>query len=257
MGNIYKWKKLTFINDRRLGLAGLLYTGREPGAIIIVCHGFTGGKEGGGKALAMAEELGKRGYSTLLFDFSGCGESEGSFAGISLSNHINDVKCAVDCCRNLGFKTIVIAGRSFGGTAVLCHGGADKRVAGVSCWSAPAEPFRLFSARLRGNDNPVSENDLVPLSGQGGTVLVKKGFLTDLKKHHVTRRASMISPRPLLVLHGETDDTVPPADAQNIYNAAGEPKSIKIIPGADHQFSGCYHLVWQAFFYWLETHFPG
>ncbi len=256
MNGNYKWRKLFFLNDRGLKLAGLLHTGPVPGAIVIVCHGFTGSKEGGGKAIAMAEELGGRGYSTLLFDFSGCGESKGSFADISLTGHVNDVKCSVSCCHNLGFKTIIIVGRSFGGTAVLCHGGTDKRVAGVSCWSAPAEPFRLFSERLKDNDNPVSENGLVQLSGQGGTVLVKRDFFADLKNHNVTRCASSISPRPLLVVHGEEDDTVPPANAEKIYYAAGQPKSIRIIPGADHQFSGHYHQVWQAFFHWLAAHFP-
>lgn len=254
MNGIYKWGKSTFLNDRGLRLAGLLYTGPDPGTIVIVCHGFTGSKEGGGKAVAMAEELGMRGYSTLLFDFSGSGESEGSFADISLSGHINDVKCSVNYCHDLGFRTIIIVGRSFGGTAVLCHGGTDKRVSGVSCWSAPAEPFKLFSERLK--DNPASESDLVPLPGQKGTVLVKKSFFADLKNHNVTHCASLVSPRPLLVVHGKADDVVPLSNADNIYNAAKDPKSINIILGADHQFNGHYQEVWQTFFNWLAAHFP-
>ncbi|MDD4766161.1 MAG: alpha/beta fold hydrolase [Desulfotomaculaceae bacterium] len=255
MSGIYTWRKLTFLNDRGLNLAGLLYTGLDPGTIVIVCHGFTGGKEGGGKAVAMAEEIGVQGYSTLLFDFSGSGESEGSFADISLSGHINDVKCSVDCCHDLGFKSIILVGRSFGGTAVLCQGGTDQRVAGVSCWAAPAEPFRIFSGRVK--DVSTAENDLVSMSDESGTVLVKKSFFADLKSHNVTHCASSISPRPLLVIHGEADDTVPLSNAENIYTAAGEPKSIKIISGADHQFSGHYQEVWQTFFHWLGAHFPG
>ncbi|MFX4260565.1 alpha/beta hydrolase [Pelotomaculum propionicicum] len=254
MSGTYKWRELTFSNDRGLNLAGLLYTGPEPGTIVIVCHGFTGSKEGGGKALVMAEELGERGYSTLLFDFSGCGESEGSFSDISLSGHINDVKCSVDLCLDLGYKSIIIVGRSFGGSAVLCLGGTDKRTAGVSCWSAPAEPFKLFSERLK--VDPAHENGLVPLSGQSGTVLVKNSFFEDLKIHNAARCASLISPRPLLVVHGEADDVVPLSNAENIYKAAGGPKTIKIISGADHQFSGHYHEVWSAFFNWLENYFP-
>lgn len=254
MSVVYKWRKINFSNDRGLNLAGLIYTGPEPGTIVIVCHGFTGSKEGGGKALVMAEELGERGYSTLLFDFSGCGESEGSFSDISLSGHINDVKCSVDLCYDLGFKSIIIVGRSFGGTAVLCQGGADRRIAGVSCWSAPAEPFKLFSERMK--VNPASESSLVPMSGQGGTVLVKRSFFEDLKIHNVQRCSSLISPRPLLVVHGEADDVVPLSNAESIYKAAGDPKTMKIIPGADHQFKCLYHEVWAAFFTWLEEYFP-
>jgi uncharacterized protein len=254
LSGIYEWKKSTFLNDRGLNLAGLMYAGSDPGTVVIVCHGFTGSKEGGGKALIMAEELGKQGYSTLLFDFSGCGESEGSFFDISLSGHINDIKCSVDYCFDLGFKFIITIGRSFGGTAVLCQGGYDQRVAGVSCWSAPAYPFKLFSERLK--DNTAAENDFVQMSGQGGTVLVKKSFFEDIKSHDVTGCASLISPRPLLVVHGEADDTVPLLNANDIYKTAGEPKSIKIISGADHQFTGHYHEVWGTFFNWLEKYFP-
>lgn len=254
MNKTYKWSKFSFPNNRGLDLAALLYTGPDQDRIVIVCHGFTGSKEGGGKALAMAEEIGKRGYSTFLFDFSGCGESTATFADISLSGHVNDLKCAVDYCYNLGFKTIITVGRSFGGATVLCHCGIDKCVAGVSCWSAPAEPYQLFS--LRTPNKPAAKNDLVPLSGQGGTVLVKNKFFADLKSHNVIHNASLIAPRPLLVVHGEKDDVVPQANAENIYQAAGEPKSIRIIANADHQFTGHYQEVWQVFFHWLDKNFP-
>ncbi len=204
--------------------------------------------------MAMAEELGERGYSTLLFDFSGCGESEGSFADISLSGHINDVKCSVDFCLNLGCKPVITVGRSFGGTAVLCHSGFDQRVVGVSSWSAPADPGRLFSGYLK--EASGVKNNLVPMSGQEGTVFVKMSFFDDLSKHDVTADASLISPRPLLVVHGEFDNVVPLQNAESIFKAAGEPKTIRFISGADHQFSGHYQEVWRTFFDWLEEYFP-
>lgn len=202
----------------------------------------------------MAEKLGKRGCSTLLFDFSGCGESEGQFSDISLTGHINDVHCAVNLCFGAGFKSVITTGRSFGGTAVLCHGGLDQRVAGVSSWSAPADPGSHFSGYLK--EACGSENKLVPLTGQGGTVFVKSSFFDDLSRHDVTGSASMISPRPLLVVHGEADNVVPLINAKNIYCAAGQPKSLKIIPGADHQYTGHCPEVWEAFFNWLEEYFP-
>ena len=248
------WRKVTLQNDRKLSLASLIYTGSEPGTMVVICHGFTGSKEGGGGAISMAEKLGKLGYSTLLFDFSGCGESEGHFSDISLSNHIKDVKCAVDFCHDTGFKSIITVGRSFGGAAVLCHGGTEKKVAGVSSWSAPADPLRHFSGYLKG-PAPL-ERDLVPLTGQGSTVFVKKGFFDDLSRHDVINRASLLSPRPLLVVHGEDDDTVPPVNAKLIFEAAKVPKALKIIPGADHRYSGHYREVWDTFFSWLKANFP-
>jgi putative redox protein len=250
----YAWRKVTLQNDRKLALAGLIYTSGETGIMVVVCHGFTGNKEGGGRALTMAEELGRLGYSTLLFDFSGCGESEGQFSDINLSNHINDLKCAVEFCHDFGFKSIVTVGRSFGGTTVLCHGGTENKVAGVSSWSAPADPSRHFSVYLKEPAPP--ENDLVPLTGQGGTVFVKKSFFDDLSRHNVLGRASLLSPRPLLVVHGENDNVVPLVNAKFIFEAAGEPKTLKIVRGADHQYSGHYQEVWKTFFSWLQANFP-
>jgi pimeloyl-ACP methyl ester carboxylesterase len=254
LNSVYHWRNVTIKNERRLKLAGILYTGPAQSTAVIVCHGFTGSKEGGGRALAMAEVLGGLGYSTLLFDFSGCGESEGIFSDISLSGHINDLKCAVDFCFDSGFKSAVTVGRSFGGTAVLCHGGYDKRVAGVSSWSAPADPFRHFSGYLK--EGAGAENNLIPLTGQDGTVIVKNSFFDDLSRHDVTGSARLISPRPLLVVHGEDDNVVPLLNAHNIFSAAGEPKAIKIVPGADHQYTGHYQEAWKVFFSWLAKYFP-
>ncbi|MFA4885356.1 MAG: alpha/beta hydrolase [Desulfotomaculaceae bacterium] len=251
---LFACNKLTYPNSRGLKLAGLLFTGPDLGTVIIVCHGFTGSKEGGGKALSMSEELGRRGYAAMLFDFCGCGESEGDFSDISLTSHISDIKSTVDFCLQAGFNRVITTGRSFGGTAALCQGAIDNRVAGVSAWAALAKPTRLFAGFLEkaGED----KHDLVPLSGQDGTVYVKRSFFHDLYRHDVTGKAALIAPRPLQVVHGSDDNVVPVRNADIIFNAAREPKAMKIISGADHQFTGHYRQAWEAFFKWLEEYFP-
>ncbi len=235
-------------------LAGLLHTGPDLETIVIVCHGFVGSKEGGGKALTMSEELGRRGYAALLFDFCGCGESEGDFSNISLTSHIYDIKSTVDFCLEAGFTRVITSGRSFGGTAALCHGAIDNRVAGISVWAAPAEPTRLFEGFLeKAGEN---KHDLVPLAGHDGTVHVKRSFFHDLDRHDVAGNAALIAPRPLQVVHGSDDNVVPVRNADIIFNAAGRPKTKHLISGADHQFTGHYRQAWEAFFTWLEEYFP-
>jgi putative redox protein len=248
------WEKVSYLNPKGLRLTGLLYSSRKKGDVLIVCHGFTGSKEGGGRALEMAEELGKRGYATLLFDFSGNGESEGDFADISLTGQINDLKSSVDFCLGLGFERIIVSGRSFGGTTALCYGGADRRVAGVCTWAAPSEPFDLFNPR-RGQPL-VEKGGLVPLTGEQGTVYLRESFFTDLRQHDVYGQAALLAPRPLLVVHGSSDSVVPPWNARAIYDAAGEPKEIRIVEGADHRFTGRHLEAWDALFNWLGEHFP-
>jgi hypothetical protein len=43
-----------------------------------------------------------------------------------------------------------------------------------------------------------------------------------------------ISPRPLLLIHGQDDRTVPAEHARQLYAAAGEPKELWIAPGTPH-----------------------
>ena len=43
-----------------------------------------------------------------------------------------------------------------------------------------------------------------------------------------------VAPRPLLIVHGLEDETISPADSEAIFAAAGEPKELWLIPGADH-----------------------
>lgn len=47
-------------------------------------------------------------------------------------------------------------------------------------------------------------------------------------------RAHLVSPRPLLVIHGTTDMLLPPRYAQEVYDRAGEPKELHWIETSNH-----------------------
>jgi fermentation-respiration switch protein FrsA (DUF1100 family) len=44
-----------------------------------------------------------------------------------------------------------------------------------------------------------------------------------------------ISPRPLLLVHGDADELIPLEHVHRLYQKAKEPKELKIIPGAKHK----------------------
>ena len=252
----YRWERVQYPNSAGLRLSGLLYSNKPAGTVIVVCHGFTGSKEGGGRALIMAEELGAMGYATLLFDFSGCGESEGDFADVTLTRHIGDVGTTVAYCRELGFERILTLGRSFGGTAAICLGRAGGEVSGVCTWAAPGDLQALFTRlRVQIKDN-TNSYDLLKLSEDEETLRIKKGFLLDLDNYNVFDRAGLITPCPLMIIHSAMDEVVQEKNARLIYQSAGEPKEIAIINGGDHQFTGVYEEVWQRYYDWLAKYFP-
>lgn len=270
------WQKISITNQRGQRLAGILRLSNkrvntaakssivkdnaEKSAdskskpVIIVCHGFTGSKEGSGEALKMAGELGRLGYNTVLFDFAGCGESEGLWEDITLTGHMEDLGSVIDWCEEQGFSKFILTGRSFGGTTVLCYSALDPRVAGVCTWAAVARTTELFS---QFTDEPLDgpEQERVAIAGEGEIIYIKKYFFQDLKKHNVAKCAAKIAPRSLLVIHGTKDELVPPRDAELIFNAAKEPKKLVFIEGADHQFSNHTREVWNAFFDWLQRNF--
>lgn len=225
--------------------------------LVVVCHGFTGSKEGGGGALAMAGELAGLGFDTLLFDFTGCGESEGLWEEITLSRQVGDLAAVVDWAWCEGYRRIILNGRSFGGTTALACAAADGRIAAVCTWAAVARPLQLFSVfagkgiRFSG---PAGEK--ITLNDGTGSICLQRRFFHDLQRHDLPGCAVRISPRPLLLLHGTADEVVPAAHAQLLFDAAGEPKKMALVQGADHRFTCHRRQTWDIFFHWLRQ-MPG
>jgi len=256
------WDKITIKNKEGLALSALLRQGgcetaggKNDGArgLVIACHGFTGSKEGGGRALDMGESLAQSGYSTLLFDFAGCGESDGAWENITLSGQISDLGAVTDWCRRQGFERIIFNGRSFGGTTALCYGARDRKIAAVCTWAAVARPARLFANRVAGRNLLTGDpHELIELQGEEGTVALKRRFFIDLSKHDPLKNAAGISPSPLFVIHGSADQSVPVEEARMLYEQAKEPKQLLVLEGADHRFSEHLVPVWDAFFDWLK-----
>jgi len=62
-----------------------------------------------------------------------------------------------------------------------------------------------------------------------------------------------LSPRPILIIHGDQDDVVSPTSTFNLYERAGDPKEIMIIKGAGHRLRISEQAMNYAFD-WLKFH---
>ena len=243
----HAWQNVSFANSRGERLAGLFYACSEVKTVLVICHGFTGSKEGGGRALEMSEHLALSGLGVLLFDFSGNGESEGSFAETTLSGQMDDLKCAADWCRSAGAKHLVGMGRSFGGTTLLCQAARDSRFEAACAWATPAHPYNLFQGFVQ-----EQSEGMLTIAGEGDSLRMRREFLEDLGEHDVEVCAARIPPRPLLVVHGESDEMVPPEEAEAIRKAASSSSRLRMIPEADHRFTTGAETVWGICREWLE-----
>jgi len=64
---------------------------------------------------------------------------------------------------------------------------------------------------------------------------IQKRFYEDLRNYDLLQ--AVRNAPPILILHGSSDEVVPPTHAHKLYEAAREPKRLEIIKGADHVFS--------------------
>lgn len=256
---IMNWRKVSFRNSRRQTLSGMLLakapSGPSPAQsrpFLIVCHGFTGSKEGGGRALEMAEQFSSSlAINCLLFDFCGNGESEGKFQEITLSRQIQDLQGAIAYCRNQGAEKILTMGRSFGAATALAHAATSGGVAGVCLWACPADPHALFQSFI-GPGQKNAQTKLLTLKDNSGQIQIHRDFFTDLKKYNLLALVKTISPNPLLLLHGLDDDLVSPKDSERLYDQANEPKKLHLLPGTDHRFQKNYKAAWDICCNWLK-----
>lgn len=79
----------------------------------------------------------------------------------------------------------------------------------------------------------------------GGAVVINAGTLHEAVTTVIaissqlagTHVVGELKPKPLLLIHGTADSILPDQCSRVLYEAAGEPKSLKLFEGADHRLS--------------------
>lgn len=198
---------------------------------LVLCHGYPsdalGAAATGRSYPALADTIANEGWRVLTFTFRGCGVSDGDF---SLSGWLDDLLAVAEQARELGdTRGVWLAG--FGTGGALCIAAAARRpeVRGVAVMGAPADftdwanhPRRLVQhARDVGAIRDASYPPNVDL------------WVRQLREIRPVDDAARMAPRPLLVLHGSDDESVPSLDARVLSDAHGEAE-LRIITGAAH-----------------------
>jgi len=220
-----------------LGLVGELHVppGDKVHPTLCICHGIPAAPPDPtdrGYTL-LAQRFCHAGFVALIFNFRGTGRSEGNLdilgwsrdlqAALDFLYDLNEVDKARFCL--LGFS---------GGAAVSVYTAAhDTRVSSVVTCACPAD-FRSFRQRETPLDSikrfrqigAIRDKDFPPSIEEW-----QKGFETVSPINWIDK----ISPRPLLLVHGDADELIPLEHAYKLYQKAKEPKELKIIPGAKHR----------------------
>ena len=181
----------------------------------------------------LAQQFCHAGFVTLIFNFRGTGKSEGDLDILGWSH---DLQAALDFLYNLkevDKNHFCLLGFS-GGAAVSVYAAAhDPRVSLVVTCACPAD-FRSLPERETPLDaiqrfrqiGAIRDRDFPPSIEEW-----ERGFEIISPVKWIDK----ISPRPLLLVHGDADELIPQEHPRRLYQKAKEPKELKIIPGARHK----------------------
>jgi fermentation-respiration switch protein FrsA (DUF1100 family) len=202
---------------------------------LCICHGIPAAPPDPtdkGYAL-LAQRFCQAGFLTLIFNFRGAGKSQGN---LDILGWTRDLEAALDFLHGLqeaDQARVCLLGFS-GGAAVSVYTAAhDPRVCLVAACACPADfhsltqkeaslaaiqRFRQIGA-IRDKDFPRSVEEW------------ERGFEIISPINWIDK----LSPRPLLLVHGDADELIPPEHAHSLYQKAKEPKELKLISGAKHR----------------------
>lgn len=208
-----------------LHLAAHLYLpeGPRPRRVpaVVVCHGFGSRKENHADFAAF---LAAHGLAALVFDFRGHGASEGLLDGDAL----HDVAAALAYLRerpDVDAARLAVRGSSMGGRYAI-HAGANFPELKAVVALCPGPQERLYAALTEARE----ELNAAPL----GVRLHIPSLLEHLKTHDIFHAVGRISPRALLLVHAQADELIPYHYSQRLYELAGEPRRLLLVPGGSH-----------------------
>jgi pimeloyl-ACP methyl ester carboxylesterase len=213
-----------------------LMPGNGCGYVLIVCHGFRGAKENGGRIFDWAQRVNQVGLGVLAFDFAGSGASSGDFAAITLTQQLHDLLQVIDYADRRYHKPIILLGRSFGGSTVLATAGKpDDRVAGYIFWSTPVKLNETF-AGIANQFDQLGSGAAIEVKDERGCFKLKSNLIEDFANHDMINYAKKMVSQPVLIIHGTADEVVAPDNAVCLYQNCRQAE-LHIIAGADHRFS--------------------
>jgi pimeloyl-ACP methyl ester carboxylesterase len=225
-------KVRTLVTDDGVAIDSVHLVGDDDVAIVLA-HGFTLCWQHG--AVWNAARRLNRSSGVIAFDFRGHGRSGGlSTLG---DREIADVDIALRYARELGYQRVATVGFSMGASIVLRHaaliGGADAVVAvsGPGWWYfRGTRPMRKVHWAVEHRLGRLVTRTLLHTRISSGR--------WDPVPMPPADAAARIAPTPLLIVHGDRDGYFPVDHAEQLYQAAHEPKELWIVPGFGHAESG-------------------
>jgi uncharacterized protein len=210
--------------------------GEPPFPAVILCHGIPTGQppdptDGGYPALA--EQMAGRGLAAFTFSFRGAGLSGGNFEMAGWSHDLAAMIGNVWNLEAVDDSRVALAGFSAGAAVAIYVAAEDKRVAAVAACASPMDFAAIYSpANAAGS---LAYFRRIGLIREAGFPPSLEEWLNGFRRINALHSVPQIAPRPLLLVHGSADKVVPPENSRRLYAAAGDPRKLVILDGAEHR----------------------
>ncbi|MCX6020751.1 MAG: alpha/beta fold hydrolase [Chloroflexi bacterium] len=222
------YEPVSFESSDGAVLRGWFIPGRSR-ATVALAHGLWMDRQ---SMLPIATALHQRaGVSLLLFDFRSVGESGGDRITFGYREQ-GDLAAAVDYLESrpdVDPQRIGAMGNSLGAAVTLLTAAARPDIAAVAADS----PFTSVDSIIENSFQLLTGLPPFPLGLLAvGISEWELGFPP--AEVAPLRAVGRISPRPLFLIHGLRDKLIPYSQSEALYDAAGAPKELWLVPGADH-----------------------
>ncbi|MCX7781239.1 MAG: lysophospholipase [Negativicutes bacterium] len=212
--------------------------------VFVICHGFRGSKDGGGRAVRLADMAARLGLYVLRFDFTPCQ---------TLTRQIEELNAVINYVRQHIGEQIILLGRSMGGSAALAYTASQPgNILGLCLWAAPwnlAETFRLSLGKYY---ELLKQGESITLEDEYGRLTLYPEFIADFNNYDLRASVHALQHIPLLQVHGTADEVVPVGQAIELHNVAAGPKKLILIEGGDHQLHSYFAEASTAVLDWLH-----
>jgi uncharacterized protein len=198
------------------------YIPSRTGASVVIAGGSTSDRMA---TLAHARVISAGGTGALIFDWPGCGASDGRPAIGPVERAA--LQAAVDYVAarpDVSDGRIGLVGFSLGAYNGVLLGAQDQRLRAFALEGVFDEPWSQTRVEYRNSGRAAIWGALVG------------HYFGGLSRDNPSaiQAVAALAPRPILFVAGTNDQAVPVALSRAVFDAAGEPKTLRLIEGAGH-----------------------
>ncbi|KAL8223328.1 hypothetical protein R6Q57_018803 [Mikania cordata] len=228
-------QKVIIQNNCGEKLVGLLHeTGSKE--IVVLCHGFQSTKEYS-MMVELCLALEKQGISAFRFDFSGNGESEGSFEFGNYRKEVDDLHAVIQHFTAANHGVSAIIGHSKGGNVVVLYASLHHNIPTIVHVSGRYKMDRGIEDRL-GIDylERAKKDGFIDIKTHTGEVSFRVTEESLMERLNTNMHEAGLKINPdcrVLTVHGSADEVIPVEDALEFAKIIAN-HELKIIEGANH-----------------------